>query len=91
MDRAACRLHRHREASQESSHDVNSGHCQMNALGQVLPFPAPRERRPGVAIGPDEVRGQILFFTGVRYERQAETPPRGAKNGAPRSKHRRRG
>lgn len=38
----------------------------------VIPFRMPPTRAPIVG---DEPRGEILFFTGVRYERQVEPAP----------------
>lgn len=41
-------------------------------MADVIPF-APRRRARQVPAG--EPKGQILFFTGIRYERAAEQPP----------------
>lgn len=42
-------------------------------MADVIPFAQRRRFSRSVRPG-DGVTGQILFFTGVRYERQAEAP-----------------
>ena len=46
------------------------GEVQTSA-GTVLPFPAPVSRRSRPALREGEPRGEILLFTGVRYERMS--------------------
>ena len=43
--------------------------------GAVLPFRAASGRPARRPFGDDEPRGEILLFTGVRYERQSEPGP----------------
>jgi hypothetical protein len=92
MDHAARYMLRHEEPFQESSHDVISGHsqmnAQMNAIHQVVPFP-PGERRAGGPIGPDEERGQILPSRACAMS-VTRRPPNGAPERLARSPHRRR-
>lgn len=42
-------------------------------MADVIPF-APRRRSVRSAVAADAAPAQILFFTGVRYERQPEPP-----------------
>ena len=42
-------------------------------MADVIPF-APRRRFARTAAAADAAPAQILFFTGVRYERQPEAP-----------------
>ncbi len=42
--------------------------------GVVIAFPDPDERPQRPSLSADERRGEILLFTGVRYERPAPTP-----------------
>jgi hypothetical protein len=53
---------------------------EEGVMGRVLSFQAPARstRRIEPSIGP---RGQILFFTGVRYERHPEEPKRPTAGG----------
>jgi hypothetical protein len=48
-------------------------------MGDVLNLPSPR---PRAAAAPAEGGAQILFFTGVRYERMRDAPPDGRHDGA---------
>ena len=60
-------------------------------MSNVLSFRAPVARRPGRSLQPDEPRGEILFFTGVRIERHVETEiedNRPATDGASRGRRR---
>jgi len=41
-------------------------------MGAVLAFASPPRRRPRPEGALDAPRGEILLFTGVRYERQAD-------------------
>ena len=41
----------------------------------VVPFSDALRKRRRPAAAPDGARGELLLFTGVRYERYAETPP----------------
>lgn len=57
------------------------------AMSKILKFSTQGVRRTQRPIGPDEAMGAIVFFTGVRFERQVEiaedtTPASdGAKSG----------
>jgi hypothetical protein len=42
--------------------------------GVVIAFPDPAERPQRPLLSPDEPRGEILLFTGVRYERPSPSP-----------------
>lgn len=42
--------------------------------GVVIAFPDAAERPQRPLLSADEPRGEILLFTGVRYERPAPTP-----------------
>ena len=60
-------------------------------MSNVLSFPIEKARRSGREIRPEEVRGEIRFFTGVRFERHldpesGETPS--AKDRASRGRRR---
>lgn len=66
-------------------------------MADVIPF-APRRRFARTAAAADAAPAQILFFTGVRYERQPESPaaepqrrPRPAGNGEREARRRRPG
>lgn len=52
-------------------------------MGTVIAWPGRSAHAARRSLGADEPRGQILFFTGVRYERHAEA---GAPTGADPSK-----
>lgn len=41
-------------------------------MGAVIAFASPPRRRPRHEMGEDAPKGEILLFTGVRYERQDE-------------------
>ena len=45
------------------------------STGAVIPFPGAAGRPSRPALRADEPRGEILLFTGVRYERQVEPTP----------------
>lgn len=49
---------------------------QLVSSSTVIPFRMPATRS---TLGGDEPRGEILFFTGVRYERQVEPTPEPSK------------
>lgn len=51
------------------------GDVSTQMRGTLLPFPASSGRPARRALGPEEPRGEILLFTGVRYERQIEPSP----------------
>ena len=51
------------------------GDVSIQLTGSLLPFPASSDRPARRALGPEEPRGEILLFTGVRYERQIEPSP----------------
>ncbi|MCB8820083.1 hypothetical protein [Microvirga rosea] len=42
--------------------------------GTVVSFPNPSSRPPRPSLSATEPRGEILLFTGVRYERPSPTP-----------------
>lgn len=50
-------------------HDV-----QARSAGVIIAFPKPATRPRRQALAPDEPRGEILLFTGVRYERFEPKP-----------------
>jgi hypothetical protein len=56
--------------------------------GLIVAFPDP-ESRPRRILSPDEPRGEILLFTGVRYERMDDEGPRPALDGHARRRRRR--
>jgi hypothetical protein len=63
----------------------------MIVMSNVLSFPVEKARRFGRELRPDEARGEIRFFTGVRIERHhdadsGETPS--ASDGASRGRRR---
>jgi hypothetical protein len=45
------------------------------STGAVVPFPGSAYRPSRPALRADEPRGEILLFTGVRYERSYATSP----------------
>lgn len=53
-------------------------------MTRVLPFPAERVRRTPPEGG--STPGVVLLFTGVRYERHDEVPPRPAREGGRRKR-----
>jgi hypothetical protein len=53
-------------------------------MDRVLPFPAERVRRD--PLGGGDHKGVVLLFTGVRYERHDEVPPRPAREGRRRKR-----
>ncbi len=65
--------------------------AQAQSSATVIPFRMPATRLP---LGGDEPRGEILLFTGVRYERQVEPSPGpvnpDVSDGQPRVRRRRR-
>ncbi len=58
--------------------------------GNVIRFPHPDDRPARPALPDDAPRGEILLFTGVRYERQVEPSPEPVSPGR-RPARRRRG
>jgi hypothetical protein len=54
--------------------DVQAQSAKLRSASVIVAFPdvASRPHRPGP--GPDEPRGEILLFTGVRYERLEPKP-----------------
>jgi hypothetical protein len=48
---------------------------QVQPTGVVIQFPNPACRRLRPALRADEPRGEILLFTGIRYEWQPEPNP----------------
>lgn len=55
----------------------------------VVPFPGTSDRRARAAPEAGEPRGEILLFTGVRYERQPEPTPTPKGPGLARGRRRR--
>lgn len=47
---------------------------QARSAGVIIAFRAPSSRQPRPALRADEPRGEILLFTGVRYERLDPNP-----------------
>lgn len=47
-------------------------------MGTVIAWPGPSAKAARRGLEPNEPRGQILFFTGVRYERREEAGGPGA-------------
>jgi hypothetical protein len=66
---------------------------ERRSNGDVIPFPDPTSRPRPRALAPDEARGTVVVFTGVRYERHPELPPGPfgplATQGSPRRRRRR--
>lgn len=60
------------------------------STGAVIPFPGSARRASRLALRADEPRGEILLFTGVRYERSfgSDAPP--ASSGESKAGGRRR-
>ena len=54
---------------------------QVRSSGVIIAFPEPSANRPRSPLGDTEPRGEILLFTGVRYERME---PRPASDGTKR-------
>ena len=50
------------------------GYVQARSAGVIVAFPDPAFRPQRSAPGADEPRGEILLFTGVRYERLEPSP-----------------
>jgi hypothetical protein len=61
----------------------------MSTASNVISFAAYAEGRPRRILGYDEPRGEILLFTGVRYERDPSAP--NVSNGSRPNRRRRRG
>jgi hypothetical protein len=60
------------------------------SAGVIIAFPEPALRPVRAALREDEPRGEILLFTGVRYERLDSGPSRPvASDGQPRRRRRR--
>lgn len=66
------------------------GKVEMHGSGAVLPFPCAASRPHRQPLSPDEPRGEILLFTGVRYERLPDPSHPVASDGQPRGRRRRR-
>jgi hypothetical protein len=61
------------------------------STGAVIPFPGSAGRPSRPALRADEPRGEILLFTGVRYERSfAGLEPSPASSGQSKAGRRRR-
>lgn len=66
------------------------GDVHTRKSGSIIAFPAASHRPARAAPSADEARGQILLFTGVRYERQPEISPEPyASKGQSRGRRRR--
>ena len=50
------------------------GDVKARAAGVIITFPDPASRPNRAALRADEPRGEILLFTGVRYERLEPSP-----------------
>ena len=50
------------------------GDVRARPPGVIIAFPDPASRPNRVALRADEPRGEILLFTGVRYERLDPNP-----------------
>jgi len=50
------------------------GDIKARDAGLIIAFPDPAARPQRKALRPDEPRGQILLFMGVRYERLGPNP-----------------
>jgi hypothetical protein len=50
------------------------GDVTARPSGVIITFPDPASRPHRSALRPDEPRGEILLFTGVRYERLEPNP-----------------
>lgn len=50
------------------------GEDQTRMAAVIIAFPDPSSRPARSAPGPEEPRGEILLFTGVRYERLDPNP-----------------
>ncbi len=66
------------------------GDASSRPTGTLIPFPDSSARPQRPALSADDPRGEILLFTGIRYERLAEPSPEPADPGH-RPKRRRRG
>ena len=65
------------------------GEVQARPKGVIIPLPDPAFRPKLPALAADEPRGEILLFTGVRYERQPEPPPSLSDGHGPNRRRRR--
>ena len=62
---------------------------QVRSTGVIIAFPDPRARSRA-SLGEAEPRGEILLFTGVRYERLESNPgPSRVSDGQSRRRRRR--
>ena len=50
------------------------GNVKPQSAGTIITFPKPADRPNRGAPRPGEPRGEILLFTGVRYERLEPSP-----------------
>jgi hypothetical protein len=66
---------------------------ESRSSGDVVAFPDAASRASRRPFAADEVRGVVVLFTGVRYDRPAELPPDPfgplATQGSPRRRRRR--
>jgi len=53
---------------------VQAQSAKLRRAGVVVSFPDVSARPHRPSLGPDEPRGEILLFTGVRYERLEPKP-----------------
>ena len=65
----------------------------MSTASNVISFAAFAESRPRRVLAYDEPRGEVILFTGVRYERTADGDPStpNVSNGSRPNRRRRRG
>jgi len=54
--------------------DRDMGDVKAQPAGVIITFPGPASRPNRGALQADEPRGEILLFTGVRYERLDPSP-----------------
>ena len=62
----------------------------MSNASNVISFAAYAEGRPRRILGYDEPRGEVLLFTGIRYERAADGDPSAPTVSSNGSRRRRR-
>jgi len=66
------------------------GKTSTRSMGAVLAFPEAADRPVRAPLSLDEPRGEILLFTGVRYERIPERGPEPSRPAASDGRGRRR-
>ena len=63
---------------------------EARRTGVIIPWPSAANRTSRPAPGPEEPRGEIRFFTGVRYERMGERSPEPSPRAAGQGRRARR-